>query len=219
MFLLKLLSLNNIITYTIYAFFIIIILFLIYKYLYLEQAVYLINNKIERIENEIENSNCCSFNNNSNENLNSNSNQNSTSSMMKNAEIIMNEIFNMEASPNCCPTPHHRREEKINKIEPVDEIVPVIEEPIVKNNIFDLKRKTSPDNEKEVVEKEREEINDKESIVSNIIGGGHAVKKSLMKLTIDKLKEKCEERNLSTEGTKNQLADRIIIFDNENSQE
>jgi len=215
MFLLKLLSLNNIITYTIYAIFIIIILFLIYKYLYLEQAVYLINNKLERIENEIENSNCCSLNNSSNENLNSNQNSN----MMKNAEIIMNEIFNMEASPNCCPTPHHRREEKINKIEPIDEIVPVIEEPIVKNNIFDLKRKTSPDNEKEVVEKEREEINDKESIVSNIIGGGHAVKKSLMKLTIDKLKEKCEERNLSTEGTKNQLADRIIIFDNENSQE
>jgi hypothetical protein len=144
--------------------------------------------------------------------------------MMKSAEIIMNEIFNIDVShPNCCPisTPQQRREEKINKIEPDDEIVPVIEEPIVKNNIFDLKRKASPENEKEggEKEKEREEINDKESTVSNIIGGGHAVKKSLMKLTIDKLKEKCEERNLSTEGTKNQLADRIIIFDNENSQE
>jgi hypothetical protein len=221
MFLFKFLSLNNIITYGIYAIFIIIILFLIYKYLYLEQAVYLINNKLDRIESEIENSNSnsCSYSNNS-----PMESSNSTSSnMMKSAEIIMNEIFNIEASPMCCPTPHQRREEKINKIEPVDEIVPVIEEPIVKNNIFDLKRKTSLESEREreggEKEKEREEINDKESTVSNIIGGGHAVKKSLMKLTIDKLKEKCEERNLSTEGTKNQLADRIIIFDNENSQE
>jgi hypothetical protein len=214
MFLLKFLSLNNIITYIIYAIFIIIILFLIYKYLYLEHAVYLINNKLERIENEFSNpNNSCSFGPVDNSNQNSN--------MMKNAEILMNEIFNIETTSNCCPTPHLRREEKINKIEPVDEIVPVIEEPIVKNNIFDLKRKTSTDNEKDGgdKEKEREEINDKESTVSNIIGGGHAVKKSLMKLTIDKLKEKCEERNLLTEGTKNQLADRIIIFDNENSQE
>ena len=35
-----------------------------------------------------------------------------------------------------------------------------------------------------------------------------------MKLTIDKLKSKCEERKISTEGTKNQLADRIIVHDN-----
>ena len=81
MFILKFLSLNNIITYTIYAIFIIILLFLIYKYLYLEQAVYLINNKLERFENDlsnsnsISNSNCCSFNPSSSPNSN----------MMKNA--------------------------------------------------------------------------------------------------------------------------------------
>ena len=41
----------------------------------------------------------------------------------------------------------------------------------------------------------------------------------LLVYSIDKLKAKCEERELSTEGTKNQLADRIIIFDNENLEE
>ena len=134
--------------------------------------------------------------------------------MMKNAEILMNEIFNIDVS-NCCPQP--REEIKTNKIEQIEEIVPILEEPTINNpNLFDLKRK----NEIPVSnEKEEKEINDKESVISNIIGGGHAVKKSLMKLSIDKLKAKCEERELSTEGTKNQLADRIIIFDNEHLEE
>jgi hypothetical protein len=35
-----------------------------------------------------------------------------------------------------------------------------------------------------------------------------------MKLSVEKLKAKCEERKLSTEGTKNQLADKIIVHDN-----
>lgn len=213
MFILKFLSLNNIIIYTTYAIFIIILLFLIYKYLYLEQAVYLLNNKLERFENELSNSNHSFIqNSNSNENLKASSN------IIKDAEFIMNEIFNIDAS-SCCPNP--RREEKINKIEPIEEIVPVIEEPITKknNNLFDLKRKTENDKENDNEKETEKEINDKESVVSNIVGGGHMVKKNLMKLTIDKLKEKCEERKLSTEGTKNQLADRIIIFDNENQQE
>ena len=137
MFILKFLSLSNIITYTIYTIFIIILLFLIYKYLYLEQAVYLINNKIERLENDLSNSpsNCCPYNPSPNSN---------SSNMMKNAEIIMNEIFNIEPS-NCCPHPPHQ-DVKINKIEPVEEIVPVLEEPNVNTNLFDLKRKNENSN-------------------------------------------------------------------------
>ena len=104
MLILKFLSLNNIIIYTFYAIFIIILLFLIYKYLYLEQAIYLINNKLDRIENTYlnskSNSNYCSYSPSSNSNSNSNSNTN----MMKNAEILMNEIFNIDASvSSCCP--------------------------------------------------------------------------------------------------------------------
>jgi hypothetical protein len=68
------------------------------------------------------------------------------------------------------------------------------------NEIFDLKKEIIND--------------DKESIISANVGGGHATKKALMKLSIDKLKAKCEERKLSTEGTKNQLADKIIVHDN-----
>ena len=61
----------------------------------------------------------------------------------------------------------------------------------------------------------KKDIDDKESIISGTTGGGGiATKKALMKLSIDKLKSKCEDRKLSTEGTKNQLADRIIVYDN-----
>lgn len=221
MFILKFLSLNNIITYVIYAIFIIILLFLIYKYLYLEHAVYLINNKLDKFENNLCNSNSCSYNSETNSNINENNN------MMRNAEIIMNEIFNIDpSSNNCCPFPSSQKEIKNNKIEPNEEIVAVLEEPTINNNsnLFDLKRKNvnvtdEKDDKVDKYDKEDKEINDKESVISNIVGGGHAVKKNLMKLSVDKLKAKCEERNLSTEGTKNQLADRIIIFDNENNSQ
>ena len=39
-------------------------------------------------------------------------------------------------------------------------------------------------------------------------------RKGPYRLSIDKLKAKCEERKLSTDGTKNQLADKIIVHDN-----
>jgi hypothetical protein len=38
--------------------------------------------------------------------------------------------------------------------------------------------------------------------------------KTLMKYNLDKLKNKCKERNISIEGTKHELAERIIISDN-----
>lgn len=207
MFILKLLSFNNLFTYMIYAIFTIIILFLIYKYVYLEQAVYLITNKLDRLESELLNSSSSSK---------SCSPSNQNSNMMKNAEFIMNEIFNMDSSSgSCCYQP---QKEVKKQPEPVEEIVPVIEEPIaaVATNLFDLKR---PNIEKEVVDDKKKDDDDKGSTISNIVGGGHAMKKNLMKLSIDKLKVKCEERNLPTEGTKNQLADRIIIYDNENPSE
>ena len=210
MFIFKFLSLNNIISYAFYAIFTIILLFLIYKYLYLEQAIYLINNKLDRYENDFSNNNCCPYNNSSEPNIKLNECTNNN--MMRNAEIIMNEIFNID------PLSHHEKEIKSNNIEPIEEIVPVLEEPVNNNNLFDLKRKNVNDKD-EKEDKEDKEINDKESVISNIIGGGHAVKKNLMKLSLDKLKTKCEERKLSTEGTKNQLADRIIIYDNENNSQ
>jgi|LakMenE01Jun11ns_1017448.scaffolds.fasta_scaffold9598725_2 hypothetical protein len=42
----------------------------------------------------------------------------------------------------------------------------------------------------------------------------HSSIKSLMKYNLDKLKIKCKERNISIDGTKHELAERIIIIDN-----
>jgi hypothetical protein len=117
-------------------------------------------------------------------------------------EIIMNEVFNNENKKNCsngkCKVVV---EPEINEID-LDAIMKTevinTQETSVKTSdeqstvIFDLK--------KEVV------MNDAESVVS---GGGQLTKKRLLKLNLDKLKEKCVELNLSTDGTKAQLIERI----------
>jgi hypothetical protein len=135
---------------------------------------------------------------------------------MNTAEIIMNEIFN-ECTDNSCPINKHpydieindendnnndnvdnKNKDKKNKIDISSS--QIIDEIQVVDELFDLKKDTLAD--------------DKESIISASVNGGHAAKKALMKLSLDKLKAKCEERELSTDGTKNQLADRIIVHDN-----
>jgi hypothetical protein len=42
----------------------------------------------------------------------------------------------------------------------------------------------------------------------------HSSIKSLMKYNLDKLKIKCKERNVSIDGSKHELAERIILTDN-----
>ena len=63
---------------------------------------------------------------------------------------------------------------------------------MISEPIFDLK--------KEMI------MDDKESIMSS----NNLTKKKLSKLNLDKLKEKCIELELNTEGTKAQLIDRIL---------
>jgi hypothetical protein len=191
MFIFKLFTLNNIVFYLTFSILFIFLFFMAYKYLYLEQSVYILTNKIDKLELELNNPN--SYNNNSNSIPNR---------ALDSAEIIMNEIFNDNfCSKNSC--------QFTSSTSPVSPDVVIttspkheeIQEDTVQivNEIFDLKK----------------DINDdKESIISSNIGGGHATKKALMKLSIDKLKAKCEERKLSPEGTKNQLADKIIVHDN-----
>ncbi len=185
MLLFKLFSFNNIIYYfTIFIVFI-LIFFLSYKYLYLEQTLFTLSNKINRLEIE--------FNNPS---IYSNS---SCDNEINSAEIIMNKIFN-DCSTVCssaCCIPTDNTVENILATDPPKPQV-VSDEVEIINEIFDLKK----------------DIDDKESVISANVGGGHATKKALMKLSLDKLKAKCEERKLSTDGTKNQLADRIIVHDN-----
>jgi hypothetical protein len=167
-----------------------------YKYLYLEQSVYILTNKIDKLEME--------FNN---PNVYNSSPPKTSNSALDSAEIIMNEIFNDNfCSTNSCQFTSSTSSTSTAPVSPavVVDVSPKheeIQEDTVQivNEIFDLKKEVN---------------DDKESIISSNIGGGHATKKALMKLSIDKLKTKCEERKLSTEGTKNQLADKIIVHDN-----
>jgi len=198
MFIFKLLSLNNIVFYSTCVIMFIFIIFMAYKYIYLEQSVYLLANKVNKLEIELNNpsidNNYAKFNNQSN-------------SALESAEIIMNEIFNdgfCSTSGTCSfipPTSINTTPTNVPVSNPTIANKEEIQENNVQivNEIFDLKKEVN---------------DDKESIISSNVGGGHATKKALMKLSIDKLKAKCEERKLSTEGTKNQLADKIIVHDN-----
>ena len=67
-----------------------------------------------------------------------------------------------------------------------------IKDDVVIEPIFDLK--------KEVI------MDDKESVLST----NNLPKKKLLKLNLDRLKEKCTELSLPTEGTKAQLIERIL---------
>ena len=193
MFIFKFFNFNNIVFYLTYAILFIFLFFMAYKFLYLEQSVYILTNKIDKLELE--------FNN---PNVYNNSPPKTSNSALDSAEIIMNEIFNDGfCSTNSCQFTSSTSTTPVSPATVIDSSPKhqEIQEDAVQivNEIFDLKK----------------EINDdKESIISSNIGGGHATKKALMKLSIDKLKTKCEERKLSTEGTKNQLADKIIVHDN-----
>jgi len=207
MFIFKLLSLNNIVFYSTCVIIFIFIIFMAYKYIYLEQSVYLLANKVNKLEIELNNpsidNNYAKFNNQSN-------------SALESAEIIMNEIFNdgfCTTSGTCSFIPP-------TSINTTPTNVPVS----ISNSTTPNTSTTSPNKEEiqennvqivnEIFDLKKEVNDDKESIISSNVGGGHATKKALMKLSIDKLKAKCEERKLSTEGTKNQLADKIIVHDN-----
>jgi hypothetical protein len=195
MWILRLFSFNSIIYYFTLFLMFIIIFFLSYKYLYLEQTLFMLSNKLNKLEIEYNNPSVYS----------------PSTVKMNTAEIIMNEIFNECSDSGGCPVVNKHPYDDENDINEVDvntndnvlKNVPdtqIIDEIEVIDEIFDLKKDISSD--------------DKESVISASVNGGHAAKKALMKLSLDKLKAKCEERDISTEGTKNQLADRIIVYDN-----
>lgn len=106
-----------------------------------------------------------------------------TNEEMNMNEIIMSQIFDDEDN----------EEPIINKdidIINIEDLLP--EKEMISEPIFDLKKETVMD--------------DKESIMSS----NNLTKKKLSKLNLDKLKEKCVELELNTEGTKAQLIDRIL---------
>ncbi len=133
--------------------------------------------------------------------------------ILENEIFYLNEkVYNLEVGSSC---PNLKKPIKIPNIEEfnINDIImnqifednknseiiniedvkqPIIKEEIIIEPIFDLK--------KDVV------IDDKESIIST----NNLNKKKLQKLNLEKLKEKCIELEVNSEGTKAQLIERIL---------
>ena len=179
------------INYIIYFFCIFIIAllltYLIYKIFIIENDLFIVNEKINKIELE--------YNHPSNLIKGNNLSQEKTSNFNL-SDIIMNEVFNTNEkhSNKKCMNNKCSVNEPTNVID-IDVINEVIDDKpsVVSEIVFDLK--------KDVI------TNDNESIISG--GSSQNLKKKLLKLNLDKLKEKCQENKLSTEGTKAQLIERI----------
>jgi len=181
--------------YLIYFFCIFVILilltYLIYKLFIIENDLFIVNEKINKIELEINHDNKNNYNYNDNENIKD----------INLSEIIMNEVFN--SNDNTCFD--------INKCKINDDAHSIDIDTIINDETI---IKTTEDNNNEKVEEKKvlfdlkKEIimDDKESIISE----NTLTKKKLQKLNLDKLKDKCNEYQLSTEGTKAQLVDRIF---------
>lgn len=169
-----LLNLNNFIYYIFALFSFALLVYLVYKLFILENDMYIINDKINKIEVEFGFNNKINPSNINPEEINFN-------------EILMNNIFNDTNDIN-------DKEVDILDIDKID-IINNDTEVIITEPIFDLKKEIITD--------------DKESVMSS----NNLTKKKLQKLNLDKLKEKCEELELSSEGTKAQLIDRILEKD------
>lgn len=178
--------------YLIYFFCIFVILilltYLIYKVFIVENDLFILNEKINKIELEF---------NNPNLNTNANSNSTSIKDNFNLSDIIMNEVFNNNNhqcnSKGVCKVSTNEQPDEIDIDNIIDKQDVVEEKAKDKDEIlFDLK--------KEII------VDDKEgSVISE-----NNIKRKLQKLNLDKLKEKCGELNLSTEGTKAQLINRIL---------
>jgi len=183
MFVFKLFTINNILFYISYFILVILLLFLSYKYLYLEQSNYVMSSRLNKLELEL---------NSANRPITNTPASNYYNDKINSAEMMMNEIYN-DFPAKCgidgvCNTEIH---------------VTVLDEKPVKE-IFDLK--------KEIIE-------DNASVISSNVPSSDTTKKSLMKLSLDKIKAKCEERKLTCDGSKSQLVDKIINYDNSKAVE
>lgn len=170
--------------YLIYFFCIFVILilltYLIYKVFIVENDLFILNEKINKIELEFNNPNLNTTSTTTKDNFNL-------------TDIIMNEVFNTTPNMNnvCNLSTCTKTEEQPDAID-IDNIIEVKEEDTKDEVLFDLK--------KEIIVDEKEG-----SIISE-----NNNKRKLQKLNLEKLKEKCTELNLSTEGTKAQLINRIL---------
>lgn len=193
-----LLNFNNFVFYFIALFVVCLLIYVIYKTFILENELFIIQDKLSKIEIEYcgGNSSCSTSNDCKRviKNTPMNKDEGLPNYDISLNEIIMNNIFadnQKEQNPIMA---------EVVDIIDIDKIITKDNEPVdvsttepVKEPIFDLKKEVLAD--------------DKESVVSV------SNKKKLLKFNLDKLKDKCTEYNLSTEGTKAQLIERIVEFE------
>jgi hypothetical protein len=181
-------NINYIFYFICIAFVLLILTYIIYKMFILEADIYILLEKINKIELE--------FNTNSKSSSCSSHNKNNCS--MKLSDIIMNEVFN--PYPSILKTNDTINDDKDkNNIDVID----------IDDIIADIKEKEEEPDNKIIfdLKKDVSVVNDNESVVSS---NNQITKKKLQKLNLDKLKDKCTELELSTEGSKAQLIERIL---------
>jgi|688.fasta_scaffold245505_1 hypothetical protein len=194
MFVFKLFTINNILFYVSYIILVILLLFLSYKYLYLEQSNFVITSRLNKLEIELNGGI-------SSKPITNISTDEYYKDKYESANEMMNQIYGdyndkCDINGTCSMSDHNDVSDDTNDIE-----ITVIshDKPVKTKEIFDLKK---------------EVLDDNVSVISSNVAPSALTKKSLSKLSSDKLKAKCDELKISNEGTKNQLIDRIINYEN-----
>jgi hypothetical protein len=184
----KILSNINYIFYFIcIAFVLLILTYIIYKMFILEADIYILLEKVNKIELE--------FNTNTNSSSTSCSSHNKDNGSMKLSDIIMNEVFKPYSSVFKTNDTNTDISNDTKDVIDIDDIIDDIKDKEPDNKvIFDLKKDVTV-------------VNDNESVISS---SNQITKKKLQKLHLDKLKEKCVELEISTEGHKSQIIERIL---------
>jgi len=188
-----LLNFNNFLLYFVAFFMICLLLYVIYKIFIIENDIYLLTDKVNKIEIE--------YSGGSLEKSIMKVTKNQLPEQDKNYdlnmnEIIMNNIFeNNDYSKQQSSLPQKPIITEINIID-IDKVTPKTNnsESIEHSSdiIFDLKKDVITD--------------DKESIISV----NSSTKKKLLKLNLERLKEKCNEQGILSTGTKAQLIERLL---------
>lgn len=185
-----LLNINNFITYFVALFIVCLLIYVIYKIFILENDLYVINDKLAKIELEYSGNTEVIYGNNNHNNVQSQKARNYDINMN---EIIMNTVF----SDNNPIATTSIESTNISEVDIID-----IDKMILKEDPVEITEDVPP-----IFDLKKEVINDdKESIISTNAN----TKKKLLKLNLDRLKEKCNEYELSTDGTKAQLIERIL---------
>ena len=176
-----LLNFHNFVAYFVALIIICLLIYIIYKVFILENDLYILNDKVNKMEIEYCGgvSNEKPFKYNHEERL----------KKVDMNEIIMNNIFTENLMSPETTNITEMDIIDIDKIE-IKNDEPEINE--IKEPLFDLKKEVIND--------------DKESIISTNVN----TKKKLSKLNLDRLKDKCNEQGLSSDGTKAQLIERLL---------